>query len=32
MVFCNSMNAGSVVWIPRDRGDTQILPYAKEFV
>ena len=32
MVLCLSMNAGSEVWIPWSSGDTQTLPYAKEFV
>ena len=32
VVFCHSMNAGSVVGIPWGGGDTQTLPYAKEFV
>ena len=30
--YCHSMNAGSVVEIPRGGGDIQTLPYAKEFI
>ena len=32
MVLCHSMNAGSVLGIPLGDGDTQTLPYAKEFI
>ena len=32
IVLCHSMNAGSVVGIPWGGGDTQTLPYVKEFV
>ena len=32
MVLCHSMNAGSVVGIPLGGGNTQTLPFAKEFV
>ena len=31
IVLCHSMNAGSVKEIPWGGGDTQTLPYAKEF-
>ena len=31
MVLCHSVNAGSVVGIPWGPGETQTLPYAKEF-
>ena len=32
MVFHHSMNADSVVGIPKGGSDTQTLPYAKEFI
>ena len=31
MVLCHSMNTGSVMGIPYSGGDTQTLPYAKQF-
>ena len=32
MALCHSVNAGSMVGIPCGSGDTQALPYIKEFV
>ena len=32
LFFCHFMNAGSVMGIPWGGGDTQIIPYAKEFI